>query len=243
MVPKAIFFDLDDTILSFTASSDMCWRQVCAAYGPVNGCITPEALHLAIDEYSHWYWQDSERHRLGRQNLPQARRDIVRAVLKNLGVDNSTLAQQIGDAYSAVRNQAIWLLPGAVDTLHYLQQKGIRLALITNGTSVEQRGKIERFELARFFDCIVIEEEFGSGKPEARVYHHTLAQMRVNATEVWMVGDNLEWDVWGAQQVGICGIWVDFMGKGLPPTSPIQPNRIIRSVTELVEDFDRPSKP
>jgi putative hydrolase of the HAD superfamily len=234
MLPQAIFFDLDDTIVSFTASTDICWRQVCAAYGLQLDRITPESLHQAINEHSHWYWQDRERHRLGRQNLPQARRDIVLAALKNLGVGNHELAHQIGDAYTTVRDEAIWLLPGAVDTLHYLQQKGVRLALVTNGTSVEQRSKIERFGLARFFDCIVIEGEFGTGKPEARVYHHALAQMHVKPEDVWMVGDNLEWDVWGAQQVGIGGIWVDLAGKGLPESSPAQPDRIVRSVTELV---------
>jgi len=41
-----------------------------------------------------------ERHRQGRQNLPQARHDIVAVALKNLGVNNRTLADQIGDAYT-----------------------------------------------------------------------------------------------------------------------------------------------
>jgi putative hydrolase of the HAD superfamily len=237
VLPQAIFFDLDDTIISFSASTDTCWWQVCAAYGrQING-ITPEALHQAINEYSSWYWQDRERHRRGRQNLPQARRDIVAAVLKKLGVDNRALADQIGDSYSATRIQAIWLFPGALDTLHHLQQQGVRLALVTNGTACEQRQKIEQFDLARFFDCVVIEGEFGVGKPDARVYHHALAQVQVQPEHVWMVGDNLEWDVFGAQQVGICGIWVDAAGKGFLQSGPNQPDRIISSITELAEEF------
>ena len=237
VLPQAIFFDLDDTIVSFSASTDVCWRQVCAAYGSYINGLTPEQLHQAINEYSHWYWQDRERHRRGRQNLPQTRREIVAVALKNLGIDNLTLADQIGDAYSVTRVQAIWLLPGALDILQYLQQSGVRLALVTNGTAHEQRRKIERFDLARFFDCIVIEGEFGVGKPDARVYRHTLAQMQVKPEDVWMVGDNLEWDVFGAQRVGIHGIWVDFSGEGLPESGPARPDRIIRSITELVEDF------
>jgi FMN phosphatase YigB (HAD superfamily) len=51
------------------------------------------------------------------------------------------------------------------------------------------------------------------------------------------VGDNLAWDVLGAQQVGICGIWVDVAGKGLSSLGIGQPDRIVRSITELDKDF------
>ena len=35
---------------------------------------------------------------------------------------------------------------------------------------------------------------------------------------------------------GRCGqqVWVDFRGKGLPQDSPIQPDRIVRSIVELI---------
>jgi putative hydrolase of the HAD superfamily len=48
--------------------------------------------------------------------------------------------------------------------------------------------------LARFFDCIIVESEFGAGKPDERVYRHALAQLQAPAAGTWIVGDNLEWD-------------------------------------------------
>ena len=49
-----------------------------------------------------------------------------------------------------------------------------------------------------------------------------------------MVGDNLEWEVVAPQRLGIYAIWHDGYGAGLPPGCPIRPDRIIRSLPELL---------
>ena len=56
----------------------------------------------------------------------------------------------------------------------------------------------------------------------------------VTARETWMVGDNLEWEVTAPQRLGIYAIWHDGYGVGLPPDSPVRPNRIIRRLSELL---------
>jgi putative hydrolase of the HAD superfamily len=55
----------------------------------------------------------------------------------------------------------------------------------------------------------------------------------VDAEDAWMVGDNLEWEVEIPQRLGIYAVWVDVIGAGLPPDSPIRPDRIIRTLAEL----------
>jgi putative hydrolase of the HAD superfamily len=49
-----------------------------------------------------------------------------------------------------------------------------------------------------------------------------------------MIGDNLEWEVEAPQRLGIYAIWMDAHGKGLPAESTVKPDRIIRSLTELL---------
>ena len=49
-----------------------------------------------------------------------------------------------------------------------------------------------------------------------------------------MIGDNLHLDVGGAQALGIHSVWVDCEGKGLPENSSVQPDRILRTIVELV---------
>ena len=108
------------------------------------------------------------------------------------------------------------------------------MALITNGLSSIQRGKIDRFGLDLFFDCIIIEEEFGVGKPDPRVFQYALDQLAVQPWETMMVGDNLETDIAGAQSLGIYTVWVDWKGGGLPEGSPTTPDSTVRSVAELL---------
>jgi putative hydrolase of the HAD superfamily len=128
------------------------------------------------------------------------------------------------------------LYPGARETLARLHEQGIPLALVTNGDKTHQRRKIEMHDLARFFDVIVIEGEFGVGKPDEAVYRHALRALAVSPREAWMVGDNLEWDVAAPQRLGLRAAWVDASGQGLPPGSSVRPDRILRTFTELLLD-------
>ena len=80
---------------------------------------------------------------------------------------------------------------------------------MTNGGVEQQRSKIKRFGLEGIFDVILVEGEIGFGKPDSQVYGMALDSLKLEPNTVWSVGDNLEWDVWGPQQLGIYGIWND----------------------------------
>jgi putative hydrolase of the HAD superfamily len=50
-----------------------------------------------------------------------------------------------------------------------------------------------------------------------------------------MVGDHLEWEIAAPQRLGIFAIWHDALGEGLPADATVTPDRIIRSLGELLE--------
>jgi putative hydrolase of the HAD superfamily len=235
-LPKAILFDLDDTILAFSAGADPSWELICRRFAPGLAGQTAEVLAEAIRTARAEFWADPGRHRRGRLHPGQARREIVGAALSALGVPAGELVGEIAEAYIVERDQMIQPFPGALETLRRLRERGVRMAVITSGSAREQRGKIERFGLEPLFDCILIEGETGIGKPDERVYLGALERLGVRADETWMVGDNLEWDVGAPQELGIRGIWHDFEHRGLPAGSPIRPDRIIRSLVELLDE-------
>ncbi len=232
VLPAAIVFDLDDTILAY-GEPEECWRTVCDRFVSRVGVSSVEELLDAINGVREWYWSDLERHRQGRLVLSDARRRIVAMAFSRLGIDAREVAIELADAYAEMREGRAHPFPGVLDTLKHFRNRGVRLGLVTNGGSEMQRGKIERFGLVPYFDCILIEGEFGAGKPDERVFLHTLEQLGASTSDTWMVGDDLQRDIAGAQALGMFTIWVDWRGGGLPESSPIHPDRIVRSVADL----------
>ncbi len=235
-LPRALLVDLDDTILDDTGSSDDLWRQVCSEATPELDRVDAGALFAAIDSHRRWYWSDPERHRVGRADLRAATRQIVCTALAELTESGPALGGAIADRYRDLRDEHLSPLPGAIEALARLRVRGVRLALLTNGSGVAQRQKIERFALAPYFDFILVEGEFGCGKPDARVYRAALQALAAKPIEAWCIGDNLEWDVAAPQREGVLGIWVDVRRQGLPPGSTVQPDRVVHALAELVED-------
>ncbi len=233
-MPKGLLCDMDDTILNSSGARERCWRDVYTEAAGRFGGLEWDTFIDAITRQERWFWSDPERHLRGRMDLRIACRETTNAAIVELGFNQPDAAGAIADRYRDLREQRFRVFPGALETLERLRTRGVRLALVTNGTAQDQRRKIERFGFARYFDHIFIEGELGVGKPHQRVYEHALAALGCRPADAWSIGDNLEWDVVAPQRLGIYGIWVDVRGKGLPPGTPDSPDRIVRSITELL---------
>jgi putative hydrolase of the HAD superfamily len=232
-----VFFDLDDTLLDYSGAQAGCWTEACTAAAGPAGLEAP-ALVAAVEEVRRWFWSDPVRHRLERTDMLGAWTKIAAGALARCGHSGDGLAARIAVDFADRRRARMALFPEARATLDQLRARGVPLALLTNGDARMQREKIERFDLARYFDVVVIEGEFGAGKPDARVFRHALATLGAAPARTWMIGDNLEWDVAGAVGVGVGAVWIDRAGQGLPAQSPAQPDRIIRSLAELFPLLD-----
>jgi putative hydrolase of the HAD superfamily len=241
VLPRAILLDLDDTIISAFGQAPEHWQRVVAEFAEDLKAHAPDAVIEAMQAYSRYLWADQGRHKYWRHRIGDARRHIVVNGFAELAAATGRpppardLCHAIADRFNAIHDTELRVFPGAHETLDRLKELGVKLALVTNGASVPQRAKVVRFALEHRFDHIQIEGEHGFGKPEDQAYIHALAALGVEAKDSWMVGDNLEWEVAAPQRLGIYAIWYDGYGVGLPPGSPIRPDRIIRSLAELLE--------
>jgi putative hydrolase of the HAD superfamily len=86
---------------------------------------------------------------------------------------------------------------------------------VTNGAPDLQREKLEGVGLVPYFTIITISGEVGIGKPDPRIFAHTLTRLDVPPTEAVMVGNDLTRDIRGARQAGIPGIWVNRTGTAV----------------------------
>ncbi len=237
-LPRAILFDLDDTLIRAYAQPEEAWRRllhIFSAHLDAHDEPAIERVRSAIMEEARAFWQDQTAAARWRLDIPGARRLSVRRGLARLGYRDEALADRIADAFTELRRQEYRLYPDAHATVDALRQAGVRLALVTNGAAETQRDKIARFDLAHRFDHIQIEGEFGQGKPELAVYRHALERLGCDACDAWMVGDNYEWEVVAPQKLGMCGIWYDPFEAGVPANAADQPTRIIKRLGELIE--------
>ncbi len=240
-LPRAILIDLDDTILSAFGKAPDQWRRVIAAYAEHLEPHPPGEVIEALLAYSRYLWADEMRHKHWRHQIGEARRHIVANAFAELCARDGRVAppaaicDAIADRFNALQHEELGMFPGAHETLDELKERGVKLALVTNGAAAPQRAKVRRFALEHRFDHIQIEGEHGFGKPEEQAYRHALQSLGVAAHEAWMVGDNLEWEVVAPQRIGIYAIWYDGYAQGLPPNSAIRPDRIIRSLPELLD--------
>jgi len=238
-LPRAILFDMDDTILAVSGSARVVWTRIAEEFAAALAPLSPDEIVTAIEAQSQRLWNDNAWNREWRVRVGEARRHIVASAFTVLGAAGKTApAPDIGDTmadrFSLIRDEELTVFPGAHETLDRLKQLGVRLALITNGAAEPQRAKVIRFALAERFDHVQIEGEHGFGKPEERAYTHAMEALGVGPQETWMVGDNLEWEIVAPQRLGIYAIWYDGYATGLPSDCPIRPDRIIRSLPELL---------
>lgn len=232
--PEAIFFDLDDTLISAYGRAGEAWGRVLADFSGRFGGHDLDQVIDAVLAAAREFWGDPERHRIWRLKIRASRRETVRLGLARLGLRDKVLAAEIGDAFSDHREQAMTLFPGVHETLDRLRAEGLGLALVTNGAAEVQRAKIERFDLEGRFDRILIEGEFGAGKPEPEVYLHLLAWFGLAPDQAWMIGDNLDWEVVAPQRHGMTGIWCNCHGATLPTKGNVRPDHVITDIPEVL---------
>jgi putative hydrolase of the HAD superfamily len=236
-LPRAMLIDMDDTILSAYGRPEIAWHNVVSEFADELGLVSPQLVASEVLTFARKFWASAEP--AWRLKLAEARRMTVKGGFAALAAGGHAalpddLAIRLADRFTAYREEEMFVFPGAHQAIDALKAHGVKLALVTNGAADTQRAKVERFELAHRFDHIQIEGEHGFGKPEERAYLHAMAALGVAAHQTWMVGDNLEWEVEVPQRLGIYAIWMDVHGEGLPTGSTVKPDRIIRSLAELV---------
>jgi HAD superfamily hydrolase (TIGR01662 family) len=113
------------------------------------------------------------------------------------------------DAMYAVTQQNWVLEDDAIPTLDMLRERGYRLGMISNTSddkNVQQL--VDRWGLRPYFEFIVTSAGCGIRKPDERIFRLALDHFEVPPEATAMVGDTLEADILGANQIGIHSIWI-----------------------------------
>lgn len=201
---STVLFDLDHTLLDSDASEALAF----AATLRLAGVDDPMAYFPVYDSINRGLWAAVERHELTPGHVRVARfEQFITAV--GLEADPVVLA----DAFAGGLGAHGELYPGTRDVLDAMAGR-TRMGLVTNGLSEVQCQRIERLDLGRYFDTVVISAEVGVSKPSAAIFDIAFECLGQPArSEVLMVGDSLSSDIRGGRNAGVATCWFNPHGK------------------------------
>ncbi len=211
---RGILFDLDDTLADSAGTEEVVWEGVADV---IARCV-PGVDRVALRER---YLDVLERHyaelAAGRIDFVTFRRRRLADALAPWGEVSDELLEQYIAAKNRVADE-VRPFPQAVATVRALRGAGIRVGVLTNGSSEFQRRKLETSGLGVELDAIAISGELGVAKPEREAFEQALALLGTRAEETAMVGDSLENDVAGALAAGLAAaVWLPGRRQGELP--------------------------
>ncbi|MFQ5944343.1 MAG: HAD family hydrolase [Anaerolineales bacterium] len=105
------------------------------------------------------------------------------------------------------------LIPGAGELLHELKRRRYKLALVADGRPGTYSNVLRQHSVHQLFDVFAISEEVGVEKPDARMFVTALAALGIEREDYGrtvMVGNRLDRDVRGANDLGMVSVWLDW---------------------------------
>ncbi len=88
-----------------------------------------------------------------------------------------------------------------------LQDRSLRLGIITNGYGTFQMDNIKALGIEQYFETILVSEWERMKKPHPNIFPKALTQLGVAADESIYVGDHPVNDVKGSMNTGMGGVW------------------------------------
>jgi 2-haloalkanoic acid dehalogenase type II len=142
------------------------------------------------------------------------------------------IASSIERVYDYVNKHAE-TFPDVPKTLEVLRREGYEIGIISDADSDDLTLQLKSARILQYFDLITTSSEVMSYKPDAKIFEVALAKASCKSKQACYIGDTPEFDVLGANRVGLHSILVTH-GKTKIDLKSSKPARVIKEVGDLV---------
>jgi putative hydrolase of the HAD superfamily len=194
--PQTIFIDADDTLWENNIYFEQAWEDFLAFLN--HSSLSPTETRDIFDEIEI---ANIKIHGYGAANFA---RNMVQCyqhlVERDIAPGDLERVMSFADR---ILHQPIEMLPGVEETLEYLVHRNHDLILFTKGNPEEQRHKIDRSPVGRYFREFEIVRE-----KDAAAYGQLITRYQLNPTITWMVGNSPKSDINPALAAGMNAVFV-----------------------------------
>lgn len=205
---KAVLFDVYGTLAGFDPPREQIQAQALERFGlKVTASGIDAGYHMADEFMTRQNSTKPVRTMNGNEQWAFFAR-FEQLVLEGAGHEvDLALA---GEIWSEVRKQEyrIALFPDVIDGLDRIRALSLTVGVVSNMNSTSQR-LCDDMGLTGHVDFAVTSGETGVEKPDRRIFEAALVKADVLADEAAFIGDQLESDIFGAEQAGLRPILID----------------------------------
>ncbi|NWF65056.1 MAG: HAD family hydrolase [Chloroflexi bacterium] len=167
---------------------------------------------------------------------------VLRELLQELGyvdVAEATLRSALDALY--IITQKNWEIESdSAETLARLKTENYQLGILSNaGDDKDVQDLIDRFRIRAYLDFVLTSAACFYRKPHPRAFEIALAHWNATPEEAAMIGDSLEADIFGANQLGMTSIWLTRRARFKDEDiRRIKPDYSLRKLSELSPTLD-----
>ncbi|RSZ59474.1 HAD family hydrolase [Massilia atriviolacea] len=226
--PKAILFDLDDTLWPIAP-------VILQAEETLHAWLHSNAPRVA-ERFTIDALRQARLALLAQQpefelDLGALRRAGLLSAFEQAGEDAAKVEQAMVHFYAA-RN-AVIPYDDVVPGLLRLKGRSL-LGAVTNGNA-----DLQAIGLSHHFKVSVAASRFGRAKPDAAIFLAACEELGVDPADAVYVGDDVLLDVQGAQRAGLRAVWLNRTGSERHLEHGVVPDAICRSFDELIDWLKR----
>lgn len=188
---KGIIFDLDNTLLDRTKTFSQFTKKLLQHYD--NHLEKAEGLYDTIIDLDQDGYRDKQ--------------ELFTQLIDEFPWKERPTLQELMEFYEAQYVNSAILMEHANTVLSFLRGK-YKTALVTNGRTIIQYGKIDHLGIRDEFDAILVSEEVKVKKPDPSIFNMALERLQLSPEQCIYIGDHPVNDVEGAAAIGMHTIWI-----------------------------------